>query len=96
MSVKSEVSVDANRYGWRFFLKPVGLELFFLNTWNLPLLSFFLFFVLNYQSDCSSLMGYNLKVLVLKLKLGFFGKGIKFLGWIKKPNQKIKTLFFQP
>ena len=46
VGVKSEVSVDANRYGWRFFLKPVGLELFFLNTWNLSLLSFFLFFVL--------------------------------------------------
>ena len=41
-------------------------------------------------------MGYNLKDLVLKLKLGVFGKGIKFLGWIKKPNQKIKMLFIRP
>jgi hypothetical protein len=30
--------------GWRFFLKPVGLELAFLNTRNLPLLSFFYLF----------------------------------------------------
>jgi hypothetical protein len=61
MSVKAEVSVDTNRYGWRFFLKPVGLELFFLNTWNLPLLPFFLFFVLNFQSERSCLIGLNVK-----------------------------------
>jgi len=61
MGVKSEVIVVANRYGWRFFLKPVGLELFLLNTWNLSLLSFFLFFVLNIQSECSCLIGLNLK-----------------------------------
>ena len=61
VSVKSELNVYANRYGWRFFLKPAGLELFFLNTWNLPLLSFFLFFVLNIQSECSCLIGFNRK-----------------------------------
>jgi hypothetical protein len=32
VGVKSEVNVVAKRYGWRFFLKPVGLELFFLET----------------------------------------------------------------
>ena len=32
-------------YGWRFFLKPAGLELAFLNTRNLPLLSFIYFFI---------------------------------------------------
>jgi hypothetical protein len=51
----------AKRYGWRFFLKPEGLELFFLNTWNLPLLSFFLFFILNIQIKCSCLIGFYLK-----------------------------------
>ena len=96
MSVKSEVSVDANRYGWRFFLKPVGLELFFLNTWNLSLLSFFLFFVLNIQSECSCLNGFNLKDWELIWKMVVFGKGIKFFGWMKKPNQKIKMLFIRP
>ena len=25
-----------------------------------------------------------------------FGKGIKFFGWMKKPNQKIKMLFIRP
>jgi hypothetical protein len=41
----------AKRYGWRFFLKPAGLELFFLNTWNLPLLPFFIYFFLNFLSN---------------------------------------------
>ena len=36
--VKTEVIVK--RYGWRFFLKPAGLELAFLNTRNLALQSF--------------------------------------------------------
>ena len=96
MSVKSELNVYANRYGWRFFLKPEGLELFFLNTWNLSLLSFFLFFVLNIQSECSCLIGFNLKDWQLIWKMVVFGKGIKFFGWMKKPNQKIKMLFIRP
>ena len=96
MSVKSEMDIVANRYGWRFFLKPVGLELFFLNTWNLSLLSFFLFFVLNIQSECSCLIGFNLKDWELIWKMAVFGKGIKFFGWMKKPNQKIKMLFIRP
>jgi hypothetical protein len=29
---------------WRFYPKPVGLELAFLNTWNLSLLPFFFIF----------------------------------------------------
>ena len=32
VDVKSELNVVAKRYGWRFFLKPEGLELFFLET----------------------------------------------------------------
>ncbi len=41
--MKTEVIVKI--YGWRFFSKPAGLELAFLNTRNLPLLSFFYFFI---------------------------------------------------
>ena len=41
--VKTEVIVKI--YGWRFFSKPAGLELAFLNTRNLPLQSFFYFFI---------------------------------------------------
>ena len=36
-------------HGWRFFSKPAGLELAFLNTRNLPLLSFFIFFYFDVQ-----------------------------------------------
>lgn len=32
VEVKSEINVVANRFGWRFFLKPEGLELVFLET----------------------------------------------------------------
>ena len=78
MSVKSEVSVDANRYGWRFFLKPVGLELFFLNTWNLSLLSFFLFFVLISFTNRHRIIGFCLKDWELIWKRVVFGKCIKF------------------
>ncbi|SNB05667.1 hypothetical protein FPC831_360004 [Flavobacterium psychrophilum] len=44
--VKSEWNVVPERYGWRFFLKPVGLELFFLETGTYLyfLLFIFLFF----------------------------------------------------
>jgi hypothetical protein len=31
-------------YGWRFYPEPEGLELAFLNTWNIFLFSFFSFF----------------------------------------------------
>jgi hypothetical protein len=46
VGMKSEVSVVAKRYGWRFFLKPEGLELFFLETGTYLyfLLFIFLFF----------------------------------------------------
>ena len=36
-------------FGWRFFLKPEGLELAFLNTRNLPLLSFIYFFIFLFE-----------------------------------------------
>ncbi|WP_147406861.1 hypothetical protein [Flavobacterium sp. 102] len=41
--LKTEGVVES--FGWRFFSKPAGLELAFLNTRNLPLLSFFYFFI---------------------------------------------------
>jgi hypothetical protein len=42
--VKSELNVVAKRYGWRFFQKPVGLELYFLKP-ELKFTFFFIFFV---------------------------------------------------
>ncbi len=93
MSVKAELNVDANLYRWRFFLKPVGLELFFLNTWNLSLLSFFLFFVLNIQSECCCLSGFNLKDWELIWKIVVFGKGVKFWGTDEKSKKNNENAF---
>jgi hypothetical protein len=39
-----KTSIVLKWFGWRFFSKPEGLELAFLNTRNLPLLSFFIFY----------------------------------------------------
>ena len=83
-------------FGGRFFLKPAGLELDFLNTWNLSLLPFFLFFILKFSIRCSCLLGFYLKYWKLIWKIDVFGKGIKFFGWMNKPNQKIKKLFIRP
>lgn len=44
-----KIEVVLERYRWRFFSKPAGLELAFLNTRNLPLLSFFIFFYFDFQ-----------------------------------------------
>jgi hypothetical protein len=43
VGVKAELNVVAKRYGWRFFQKPVGLELDFLKP-ELTFTFFFLFF----------------------------------------------------
>ena len=80
--LKSNGKYLAKRYGWRFFLKPVGLELFFLNTWNLSLLSFFLFFVLYIQIKCSCLIGIYLKDLVLIWKIKLLGSVSIFCRWM--------------
>jgi hypothetical protein len=47
VGVKLEIDVVARRYGWRFFIKPAGLELFFLETGTYLyfLLFIFLFFL---------------------------------------------------
>ena len=57
---------------------------------------FFLFFILNIQIKCSCLIGFYLKEWELIWKIDVFGKGIKFFGWMNKPNQKIKKLFIRP
>ena len=82
-------------FGWRFFLKPAGLELAFLNTWNLSLLPFFIF-CFEYPINCPCLIGFYLKYWKLIWKMVVFGKGIKFFGWMNKPNHKIKKLFIRP
>ena len=60
--ISRKQSVFLKMYGWRFFLKPVGLELAFLNTWNLPLLPFFYFLFLNRLpfGDGGSWKGYQI------------------------------------
>ena len=58
--------------------------------------SFFLFFILKISIKCPCLIGFYLKECELIRKLDVLGKGIKFFGWINKPNQKIKKLFIQP
>ena len=50
VGVKSEVNVVAKRYGWRFLLKPVGLELFFLKP-ELTFTFFYLFFYFPLNRD---------------------------------------------
>ena len=57
---------------------------------------FFLFFILNIQIKCSCLIGFYLKEWVLIWKIDVFGKGIKFFGWMNKPNHKIHKLFIRP
>jgi len=52
--VKSEVDVFAKRCGWRFFLKPEGLELFFLETGTY--LYFLLFIIFLFTSNPGSLI----------------------------------------
>ena len=65
-------------YGWwRFFKKPVGLELAFLQTWNLPLLSFF-YFIFCFRSRI-----FFWKSDFFVSELGSSCKGFKFWGWTK-------------
>jgi len=53
VDMKTELNVVAKQYGWRFFLKPVGLELFFLETGTyLYFLLFIFLFSLKPRSFC--------------------------------------------
>ena len=78
---------------WRFFQKPERLELAFLQTWNLSLLSFFLFFVLNIQSERSCLIRLNLKEWELIWKMVVLGKCVKFLETDEKTKSNNKNAF---
>jgi len=51
VGILSEVFMEW--FGWRFFLKPAGLEFAFLNTWNLVLQSFLSIFILDKLSRLS-------------------------------------------
>jgi len=83
-------------FGWRFFLKPAGLELAFLNTWNLPLLSFFLFFVLISNTKRHRIIGILFEGMRVDLKDRRLRKGYQILWMDKKTNKTIKTLFIRP
>ncbi|MEO8235372.1 MAG: hypothetical protein ABI549_08165 [Flavobacterium sp.] len=78
MFVKAEVIVFANLYGWRFFLKPAGLELFFLNTWNLSLLSFFIF-CFEYSNQMLLYNSILPEGLSVEMEDGRLGKGYEIL-----------------
>jgi hypothetical protein len=81
---------------WRFFLKPAGLEFAFLNTWNLPLLSFFLFFVLISNTKRHRIIGILFEGMRVDLKDRRLRKGYQILWMDKKTNKTIKTLFIRP
>jgi hypothetical protein len=48
VGVKSEVNVVLKLDGWRFFLKPAGLELFFLETGTYLYFLLFIIFLFFY------------------------------------------------
>ena len=60
------------------FIKNRRLELAFLQTWNLPLLSFFLFFVLISFTNRHRIIGICLKERELIWKRVVFGKCVDF------------------
>ena len=78
--MKSEINVVANRFGWRFFLKPEGLELFFLETGTYLyfLLFIFLFFLENGNVPLKTDFGMLLRI------VDVLGKGINFQNRKKK------------
>ena len=85
-----------NCLGGDFFWNPQGLNLLFWIPGTYLCSLFFLFFILNIQIKCSCLIGFYLKEWVLIWKIDVFGKGIKFFGWMNKPNHKIHKLFIRP
>ena len=60
------------------FIKNRRLELAFLQTWNLPLPSFFLFFVLISFTNRHRIIGICLKERELIWNRVVFGKGVDF------------------
>ena len=53
--------------------------------------SFFYLFFLKFPIRYPCLIGFNLKDWELIWKMVVFGKGIKFFGWMNKPNKKYKS-----
>jgi hypothetical protein len=78
-SVLSVIEFVLKLFGWRFFLKPDGLEFAFLNTWNLSLLSFFLFFVLISNTKRHRIIGILFEGMRVDLKDRSLRKGCKIL-----------------
>lgn len=68
----------------------------FFEYMELIFASFFYLFFLKFPIKCLCLIGFYLKYWKLIWKIDVFGKGIKFFGWMNKPNQKIKKLFIGP
>ena len=71
------------RRAWTCFF--VNLELIFA--------LFFLFFILNIQSKCCCLIGWNLKEWKLIWKMVVFGKGVKFWGTDEKTKSNTINAF---
>ena len=78
-------------YGWwRFFKKPAGLELAFLQTRNLPLLSFFYFIFLLSEQD------FPLGVGFFCFGVEVFLQGFQILGLEKKQKVNYKRFCPEP
>jgi hypothetical protein len=85
--VKPELNVVAKRYGWRFFLKPVGLELFFLETGTyLYFLLFIIFYFLFFFQPLSFCWR---QIKIFEEIDNAFRKGYEFL----KQKKEISNLF---
>lgn len=93
---KIKVECFAKRYRWRFFLKPVGLEIAFLNTCNLSLLPFFIYFFFEISIQMSLFNRILSEVISIDLKDRHLWKGYQILWMDEKTNQTIKTLFIRP
>ena len=81
-----------NCLGGDFFWNPQGLNLLFWIP-GTYLCSLFFIFYFEYSNQ---MFLFNLKEWELIWKIDVFGKGIKFFGWMNKPNHKIHKLFIRP
>ena len=99
--LKSEASnqnwnVFWNCLGGDFFWNPQGLNLLFWIPGTYLCFLFLFIFFLKFPIRCPCLIGFYLKYWKLIWKIDVFGKGIKFFGWMNKPNHKIHKLFIRP
>ena len=91
--MKAENSVDANRYGWRFYQKPEAWTCFFV---NLELTFAFFFFILYFDFKFWTL-SYNRNLfegLGGDLEDGRLLKGYQILGMEKKSKSKNINAFY--